>query len=188
MFGFHNIGKSGDEQLMALVAKGNEKAFAQLYDRYFDKLVWYAYGLVGRMEQAEDIVQDVFLKIIQKPERFNRQKKFSTWIYTVVGNACKNQLRNEETHSRLLQLYTEGDTEVAMLTAAKSDLRILQQEIKKLLETLSDKEQKVYLLRFEQELSIKEVADITGIPEGSVKSCIYYLLKKLGSHLKDFRK
>jgi len=181
-----NHNRDTDEHLMSLIARGDEKAFSRLYSRYFEKLVWYAFGFTAQMERAKDIVQEVFVKIIERPEAFDNKRKFSTWVYTVTGNACRNALRNEQNRSVLLnEMAAEGD--VMVYSHLKTDVKLLQQQINNLLETLSEKERSIYLLRFEQELSIKEIAAILVIPEGSVKSCIYYLLKKLEAHLKYFR-
>jgi len=170
---------------MRLCRLGNEAAFETIYDRYFDKLVWFAFGHTDNMELAKDVVQDVFIRIIEAPERFDADRRFSTWVYTVVANACSNQLRNQRTRSRLndelrsLLPETTGN-------ADGTDFRLMQHRIKKLVDNLTEKERNIYLLRFEQELSIKEIAGILRLPEGSVKSGIFYLLRKLGKQLKEF--
>ncbi|MES2727704.1 MAG: RNA polymerase sigma factor [Bacteroidota bacterium] len=175
-----------DEQLMSLVfARGSEQAFEELYNRYYKKLLWFSMRLVGSKEQAEDIVQDTFIKIIDKPAAFNPTLRFSTWIYTIVNNACLTNMRNETHRDKLL---AENYVPVHITHLKHNiDVKFIQQKINTLYKDLSSKEQVVFVLRFEQELSIKEIAAIAQIPEGSVKSCLFYLLKKMAQQLKNYQ-
>lgn len=175
---------STDEQLMHGVCRGERRAFELLYDRYFDKLVWFARRFVEE-QRAEDIVQDIFIKIIENPQQFDGGRKFSTWVYTVAGNRCKNALRDEENRNRILAENAENN-EVDPAINQAIDYKLLMQRINTLFNELSEKEKSIYVLRFEQEMTIKEIATIIDIPEGSVKSGIYYLLKKVAPRLKEF--
>ncbi|MGC4057605.1 MAG: sigma-70 family RNA polymerase sigma factor [Chitinophagaceae bacterium] len=176
--------QASDEYLMALATQGRRSAFEVLYDRYFQKLTWYAYGMLRDVQRSEDLVQDVFCVIIDKPESFDPSKTFSTWIYTLVGNRCRNELRNVANRSALMKEQVTG--EVSEQPAVNGDRQRLRQKIDLLLGTLTEKERQIYQLRFEQDLKVREIAAITGIPEGSVKSGIFYLLQKLSHHLKEF--
>lgn len=175
---------SSDEQLMLLVGKGNRRAFELLYERYFDKLVWFARTFLNNEQLAEDAVQEIFMKIITNPLQFNTEKKFSTWVYTSVGNSCKNLLRNQKNQERL---HNENFQGAAFEHAPNEDKLFLKKHIENILTQLNEKEQRIFKLRFEQDLPIKEIAEILSIPEGSVKSGIYYLLKKMSIQLKEFR-
>lgn len=161
---------------MLLILKGNKLAFELLYERYFDKMVWYAFGFLKDIPKAEDIVQEVFIKIIQSPEKFDVNKKFSTWIYTVTANRCRNQLRDERKQQVPISEALSSDWAVA--PQSQFDANYLRQILDEKFENLSEKEQQIFTLRFSQQLSIREIAAIMNIPEGSVKSGIFYLLKK----------
>jgi RNA polymerase sigma-70 factor (ECF subfamily) len=174
-----------DEQLMQLICKGDRMAFEILYDRYFGKLVWYAQRFIDNLHQAEDTVQEVFVKIIEKPEKFDDRRKFSTWVYAVTANACRNVLRDTQNRQRILA-EKKGQEQAADTPSQQLDYDLLKQRIRNACLELSEKERNIFVLRFEQELSLKEIAVIMEIPEGSVKSGIYYLLKKFASHLKEF--
>lgn len=176
-----------DEQLMLLSSKGERWAFELLYERYFDKLVWFARGFVQDEQKAEDVVQEVFVRIIEKPEMFDAGKKFSTWVYTATGNACKNILRNEQNRSRILQQQVAPHYEESISMHDGAERSMLQEKIRMACNDLNEKEKNIFTLRFEQDLSIKEIAEIASMPEGSVKSSIYYLLKKIAPHLKDYK-
>lgn len=171
---------------MEWISRGEKKAFVELYDRYFNKLIWFARSFVSDVQKAEDLVQDVFLKVIERPELFNKNKRFSTWIYTVISNRCKQFLRDEKNRLRILEENVLPFKPVFSESGGGADLTHLKLKIQLALEGLSEKERAIYNLRFEQELSIKDIALVLELPEGSIKSGIYYLLKKLATHLKDF--
>lgn len=163
---------------MALLLKGNKIAFELLYERYFNKMVWYANSFLNDIPSAEDAVQEVFIKIIQAPEKFDINRTFSTWIYHVTANLCKNKLRQEKLRSQTVRdQLNDASTQTVQLNH-EADMAYLQQILKDKFESLSEKERQIFTLRFEQQLPVKEIAALLEIPEGSVKSGIYYLLKK----------
>ncbi len=170
---------------MQLVCKGDRSAFEALYDRYFNKLVWYAQRFVNDLQQSQDAVQEVFVKIIEKPQSFDTGRKFSSWIYTVTGNTCRNVLRDAGNRARILE-ENAGPRQPYASQQHTLDYELLRGSIREAYKELNEKEKNIFVLRFEQELSIKEIADCLGIPEGSVKSGIYYLLKKFSTQLKPF--
>jgi RNA polymerase sigma-70 factor (ECF subfamily) len=131
-------------------------------------------------------VQEVFVKIIEKPELFDAGKKFSTWIYTVTANQCRNLLRNEENRLRILKENSSSADLFMPEQRTEFDRKVLKEKIGQAISALSNREQNIYTLRFEEELTIKEIASLTSMPEGSVKSGLFHLLKKIGKHLKEF--
>ena len=175
-----------DEKLMERISKAERIAFEVLYDRYFNKLVWFARGFVEDVQSAEDIVQEVFIKLIERPEQFDQSKTFSTWIYVVTSNKCKQGLRDQKNRLRILEENVLPYVDKNSQLNESSDFKLLRERIQVIFAGLSEKEKNIYSLRFEQELGIKEISVIMDIPEGSVKSGIYYLLKKLSQQLKDF--
>jgi RNA polymerase sigma-70 factor (ECF subfamily) len=168
-----------DEQLM------DSYAFEQLYDRYARKLTAFCNRLVQSKEVAEDLVHEILIKVIEQPKSFNIQLKFSTWIYTIAHNLCLNNIRNQQNRSKLLDLNYQQ--EQSYTTHSTIDAGNLKGAINMVFKQLNEKEKIVFVLRFEQELSIKEIAEIVAIPEGSVKSCLFYLLKKFDAHLQPFK-
>jgi RNA polymerase sigma-70 factor (ECF subfamily) len=176
-----------DEERMDAIRRGDRLAFEQLYDLYFDKLVWFARGFLTDVQQAEDVVQEVFMRIIEEPERFENGRRFSTWIYTLTGNACRNQLRNARNRSRIIEENPDiFEAKHVEMPVPDSDTDFRNQQIREAFESLSDKEKNLFILRFEEEYSIPEIAGLVQIPEGSVKSGLFYLLKKLSTRLKKY--
>lgn len=172
-----------DEKLMQSAASGDRKAFESLYERYFEKLTWFARQYVYDVQAAEDLVQEVFIKIIEQPELFDNNRKFSTWAYTVTANRCKNILRDTQNRKELLGKQPQP---IQTSMQHQMDYKQLRQKLRTVVEGLSEKEKALFVLRFEHELPIKEIAEITSSPEGTIKSGIHYLLKKMSSHLKAF--
>ncbi len=175
-----------DEHLMELIIhKDDQLAFEQLYDRYAQKLTGFCNRMVQSKEQAEDLVHEVFIKIMEQPRAFDINLKFSTWVYTVANNLCLNTIRNHSNREKLLAInYTVSET---VTSHQHIDAGKLKLKINELYQQLSEKEKAVFVLRFEHELSMKEIAEIIAIPEGSVKSCLFYLLKKFNTHLQPFK-
>jgi RNA polymerase sigma-70 factor, ECF subfamily len=188
MFGINrtNYASLSDEVLMEKISKAEKQAFEILYDRYFNKLVWFARSFMDDVQHSEDLIQEVFIKLIEKPEQFDRTKKFSTWIYVVTSNRCKQALRDKKNRLRILEENVLPYKDKVSEINTNSDYRLLKNRIEDICCGLTEKEKSIYTLRFEQELAIKEIAMILQIPEGSVKSGIYYLLKKFAYQLKDF--
>ncbi|MDZ4667489.1 MAG: RNA polymerase sigma factor [bacterium] len=174
---------ASDEFLMQQICAQQSAALEILYNRYFDKLTWFASGYTKDLAQAEDLVQEVFMKIIEQPHLFNSAQKFSTWVYTLTANRCKNQLRN---HSKQQELMKHQPVDFRIESHSLHDYEKLKSHIKLGLLELSEKEKAIFTLRFHEELSLTEIAKIIQIPEGSVKSGLYYLLKKLSKKLSIF--
>jgi len=173
-----------DEALMRLVGKGDEAAFTTLYHRYAGQLYGFLLKMLGYdAERARDILQDIFLAVMEHPEKFDADRKFSTWIYTVAANRCRNELRNRDTRRDiLLALAADGETQVSMKYAER-DMQQFRQQLHAYVEALEEETRMLFLLRFRQELPVKDIARILGLPEGTVKSRLFYLVRSLAERL-----
>ncbi|MBI1307188.1 MAG: sigma-70 family RNA polymerase sigma factor [Bacteroidetes bacterium] len=173
-----DVREESDESLVSKMAGGNRNAFEELYNRYFPKLSWYANGFLKNEKSAEDVVQEVFMKLIQESDRFDLSRKFSTWIYSVTANRCKNILRDEENRQRLLDQHFMNLPD-SMHISNQLDAKMISEKIRQFISDKSEKEKELFRLRFEQDLTIREIAEIMNIPEGSVKSGLFHLIKKI---------
>lgn len=176
-----------DEELMQRSRDGDSQAFGQLYDRYAPRLHHYfARMLWNDQEKARDMTQDLFTKIIKKPELYKKGSKFSTWIYSIASNMCKNEYRHHEVKQRhavgVQQAYADS------LGSKRPDID--QQDFKRSLdaqlEQLDHPQRSTFIMRYKQGLSIKEIADVMDCSEGTVKSRLFYTTKKLAKKLKQF--
>ena len=86
-----------DEDLMRRIGQGDEQAFDHLYQRYSGKMLSYFYRLLNQEEEkAQDMLQDLFMKLVEKPHLFDPSKRFSTWLYAIASNMVKNEYRSRE--------------------------------------------------------------------------------------------
>lgn len=177
-----------DEELMSRVARGDKRAFDTIYTRYSPALMRYFHRMLWRdREKAEDFVHDFFMKIIKQPTAFDLNRKFSTWMYSVAHNMCKNEYRKME-----IRKPTEFESVSGMLpgdqvdAGTRVDRKAFMNSLGTELDKLDEGQRTVFVLRFEENLSIKEIGDIMDISEGTVKSRLFYTLRKLSDRLKEF--
>lgn len=172
-----------DEELMRRITGGCEASFSELYDRYGKKLYGYFYRMLGQhSERAEDFTQELFLKIVEKSTSFDPEKRFSTWIYTIAANMVKNEYRTLSRRKPLPEInghYQES-------FAAGIDYEMFEKHLANALDTFGEEHRQCFILRYQEELSLKEIADILECPEGTVKSRLYYTIRKLSEKLRVF--
>lgn len=184
-----NYRKETDERLMQFVAKGDARAFEALYDRYSDRLLNYFYRMLWRdREKAEDFMQDLFTKLLSKPEAFDPKRSFKPWLFSIANNMCKNEYEKQAVRSG------EG-TELANENLAANeptmpdhlDWDAFNQSLDRELALLDEKHRTSFVLRYREELSIREISVICDCSEGTVKSRLFYALRKLTPKLSAFR-
>lgn len=177
-----------DEQLMDEVVKGNSRAFTEVYERYSRPMLNYFYKMLWQDKlKAEDFMQELFTKIIHKPHLFNSKLKFKTWIFSIANNMCKNEYRKQEVRKGSNNdLHDNIVSDDSADQVKKVDESIFNDRLKEELNLLSSSHREVFILRFKQGLSLKEIAEVLGVSEGTVKSRVFYTLKKLSANLKEF--
>ncbi len=160
--------KQTDYRLMERVKNGDMLAFNQIVDKYKNRLMNVIVRMVQETEQAEDIVQETFLRVYQHRDSFDFRHCFSTWLYTIALNLARNELRKRKRFKFFDIFDLQGkEAEIAVEMELPSNL---PQAIEKALETLPEKYKTAFVLRDIQELPYEEVAQIMNIPLGTVKS------------------
>ena len=160
--------KDLDYKLMRAIQNGDMVAFNELVDRYKDRLM----NVIGRMlssaEEAEDIIQETFVRVYQHRQSFNFQHCFSTWIYTIALNLARNELRKRKKFKFFDITDMKGnETEFAVEMKLPSKLpEVLSKAIKE----LPEKYRTAFILRDIEEMPYEEVAKILSVPLGTVKS------------------
>jgi RNA polymerase sigma-70 factor (ECF subfamily) len=173
-----------DEELMRLVQQGDQRALTELYARYAKKLVRYFHRMMWRDDdKAQDFLHDLFVKIIEKPEQFKPDKKFSTWIYSVAFNMCKNEYRRQSVR-QASQIETVDDR--SKNPEAALDGKEFLETLDRLLNQSEESDRNLFVLRYELDMRLSEIAAILDCPEGTVKSRIFYLKRKLALDLRAF--
>lgn len=178
-----------DEELMAFIVKGNESAFDELYQRYSSKMHYYFFRMLGQdRDRADDFTQDIFIKIIEKGAYYDTNQRFSTWIYAVAGNMCKNEYRRQERRPEqaLPDNYEKPIPSDGLYLDSETDQQLFLSHLQNALDNLDFMHRQCFVLRYQQELGIKEISEILGCPEGTVKSRLFYTLRKLAKQLHFF--
>lgn len=182
--------KPTDEDLIERFQQGELAAYEEIVRRYKDQLLNFVYRFLNNHEEAEDVVQETFLRVYRNRFAYTRIAKFSTWIYTIAGNLARTELRRRK-RRRLFSLSDMGledrDYEISdevfnPETQANSTLgeELIQREISK----LSPKFREVIILRDVQELSYEEISKIIRVPIGTVKSRVNRARLRLQNRLK----
>lgn len=195
MSGGHKpITEQTDEELIAAYQRGSADSFRHIVARYKNPLTNFVYRFVGNYDDCDDVVQETFVRVFRNKHSYTPQAKFSTWIYTIASNLAKSRLRQRDRH-RILSLSflsssDEGEhqMEIPDLRYAadrQADSALKQVQIQKALNTISPKYREVVVLRDIQELSYDEIAKVTGLNLGTVKSRIKRGRTMLQKLLKD---
>lgn len=173
---------------MQQIVSGDQAAFNDLYHRYKDRMYYYFYRMLGNSaDQANDFLQELFMKLIEKPESYNPNYPFQTWLFSVANNQCKNEYRRREVRKEY-QAQEALQPQIDYIRPAPVEPDQLIEKIFLTLEQLGEEHRSAFLLRYREGFSIREVAEILELPEGTVKSRLFYakklLAEKLG-YLKD---
>ena len=181
-----------DEELMFYLSNGEELAFEELYNRYSKRLLGYFIRMLNFDKNlAEDALQDLFLKIAEAPEKFDKSRSFKTWIFSVASNSCKNYYRHKKVVSESVEeikYMNESVSDMAFLnTAGKMDAVLFRKRLDEVLNELAPEKKEAFILKYQEEKTIAEIAWIQNCPEGSVKSRLHYTIKVLEEKLKIFK-
>jgi RNA polymerase sigma-70 factor (ECF subfamily) len=169
-----------DSDLVAAFLDGEERAFQELVERYQTRLLNFIDRTIGDRERGEDLVQEVFIRVYRHMHRFDRSKKFSTWIYTIASNLAKNELRNRSRNplvffQTIKKNWQDDDRPLQFedATSRPDDLyrkRHLREMVEASVSQLPEHHRQVFVLRELEGKSYEEIAEITGCNLGTVKS------------------
>jgi len=195
-----------DEELVHLfITEKNENAFDEIVNRYSDRIFGIALRITHDPNSAEEVLQEVFLTVIQKIDTFQAKSKFSTWLYRVAVNASYMHLRAEKKHESDISIenYVPYDENGTLMGKIKSkdwsnspDIILFQKEamdiIEKAISELPEKHRIVFHLRDIDQFSNEEVSEVLGISVGAVKSRLHrarlFLRDKLSDYFYEWRK
>ncbi len=182
-----------DEDLMSQFQEGTVEAFDILVSRYKDPLTNYIYRFLGDMKECEDLLQETFLRVYRNRHSYRRIARFSTWLYTIAGNLARSEYRKRKRRRiSSLQSVNKNDEEYEMEVPDETfspdkdtESSIQDFYIQDALAKIPEEFREVVVLRDVQQLSYEEIAEITGLPMGTVKSRINRGRTKLQILLKD---
>ena len=172
-----------DEQLMLRAARGSDRAFEELYNRHARRLQGFFTRRLGYDgDLAADFTHDTFLRLFAARENYREGKSFRAWLYTIAYNLCKNHLRNRLTmiHDKSEEAMDVTNIEVEM------DSAILHEALSQILRDLPEDYAMLFSLHYEEELSVPQVAQITSLPEGTIKSRLHKTMTLIKQKLKQY--
>ncbi len=178
-----------DNELVAQAQEGDQRAIGELLDRYQQKAYGIAYNMCsGDSEEARDFTQEAFLRAIKNIKKFRKNSSFYTWFYRIVVNTCLDGIRRRRTRERVFSFWRWGarnderpksfleeppDTEETSNPMTILRGKQLTRDVKEALMSLPDKQRIVFQLKVLSEMSIREIAEVMGSAEGTVKSHLF---------------
>ncbi len=181
-----NLQKLNDQELLQAYSGGNDEAISVLIDRNRKKVFDYIMMLVRNRDLADDLFQETFIKAVRslRENRYADHGKFSAWLMRIAHNQVidhfrrqkqQNKITNEDAGYDLLnnRLYADGNVEDHMITNQ------IQEDVRRLVDLLSDEQREVVQMRYYQELSFKEIAEKTGVSINTALGRMRYALINL---------
>lgn len=191
---------TGDEALMQAFCKGDASSFETLVARHQRGVYNFLLRSVGQKARAEELLQEVFLRVVRAKARYTPSAKFTTWLYSIARNLCVDESRRAKfrKHQSLdaPRKGSDGDQGSAMISSIPSkdvptdeaaEAPTIRKRLSEAVSKLPVEQREVFLLRQVSGLSFREIAETVDIPENTVKSRMRYALEKLRSELGDLR-
>lgn len=169
-----------ENKIIDRVVAGDEEAYSVLVNKYKSYAYTIAFKIVHIREEAEEVAQDAFIKAFQNLSKFNREAKFSTWLYRIIFNTAisyQRKQRPERENIEIIKYYAAAENED---NPEQQDRKIF---IKKALDRMTAADKTVITLFYLQELTLEEIADVTGMKTNAVKVKLHRARKKLAEEL-----
>lgn len=170
-----------DSALVMDIGTGDRKAFRELVERHKKTAFRVALGLVGNKDDAYDISQEAFLRVYRSAKKFDSTQPFLPWFYTIISNLCKTWLRRRTT--RDYRLTDLEDVSYLLVSEDDPELTLIRKQqaarLREALMKLSFKDREIIMLQHFRGMSYDEIAEMLGIPRGTVMSRLYYARKRL---------
>ncbi|PIR86759.1 MAG: RNA polymerase subunit sigma-24 [Candidatus Harrisonbacteria bacterium CG10_big_fil_rev_8_21_14_0_10_49_15] len=172
-----------EQELIQAAQHGDDQAFGRLYDHYIKAIYRFIAVKVGSKEQAEDLTHEVFLRAWQKLPSFkSRGFPFSSWLYRIARNRVIDHYRTQKSHLNVDDLVGQMEEEFLKVSSDQRqqlDLKLDLEKVMSALEQLTPDQREVMELRFIEDLSPKEIAEVIGKREGTVRILQHRATKKL---------
>ena len=181
-----------DEQLMLRAARGSDRAFEELYNRHARRLQgFFARRLGDDADLAADFMHDTFLRLYAARESYREDSSFRAWLYTIAYNLWKNHRRSHLAlvpESRVAVGGPPADTTYVDTADIELELdaTILRDALRAVLRSLPESYAMLFSLHYEEELAVPQIAQITNLPEGTVKSRLHKTMNIIKQQLKQY--
>jgi RNA polymerase sigma-70 factor (ECF subfamily) len=179
--------RNSDEQLVAKAIKGDRDAFEAIYDTYAPRIKAYFFQMLWKdHELAEDLTQELFIKVVENLSKYDPSRSFKTWVFSMANNMCKNAYRHQEVKSRASMHLSYMNPNFTENAENQYDRSVFRKELEKNLNAMDPKKKEVFILRYKYDLSVQETAEVMGVKPGTVKSRAFNVLKELANQLNAF--
>jgi len=175
-----------DQHYINLVIGGDSHAFAVLVDRYKNFVFTLSIKMLQNREEAEEVAQDVFIKVYRSLQKFKTESKFSTWLYRITYNTCLDRMRSKKRNTLVFSFDHFAEDEVVSLINVLDMIeeRERKQMIQKCLDLLPAEDSFLLTLYYFQENSLKEISKIMSINENNLKIKLFRSRRRLTAILK----
>jgi RNA polymerase sigma-70 factor (ECF subfamily) len=172
-----------EKQLVKSLKKGDLRAFDELYKIYSSKLLYFTLGYVNTNEDAEDLVQEVFLTIWRKHKKIKEEHSFQSYLFTITFNAIKKYFRKKGVEKKQLDLFLKSKSTSSNNVLSKVEFNDLTDQVEKIIDTFPERRKEIFRLSRESHLSNQEIADKLDITKKTVENHITTSLKDLRERL-----
>ena len=181
--------------LVEQAKKGDKSAFRELVEQHKRRVYFLAFNLTNNREDAEDVTQEVFVKVYRSLAKFKGDSKFSTWIYRITVNTCyslksKKSYTEMKAKDNMEEIVNRSNDKINYAAAnpeRTTESKFMGSDINKALEKLSKKEKAVFVMRNFNELSFEEIVKVLKIKSSTVRSLNFRALKKLQKELAYYK-
>ena len=180
---------NSEEALIREARKGDVRSFSALVEAHQEKMIHVAYSFLGNVEDARDVAQEAFVKAYRSLHSFNERSRFSTWLYRIAVNHCKDFLRRKKARPKL-QSFAGAETEdhsnpleavPSFVRDARQELmnQELEAEIYRALDALPIRQRSVFTLRYFEGLKLEGIAESLDLTTGAVKAHLWQASEKM---------
>lgn len=178
---------TNDQLYINKVIKGDTNAFSYLIDNYKDMVFGLAYKMTKNKEEAEEISQDTFIKAYKHLHTFDGDSKFSTWLYKIVYHTALDAIKKNKKHSYTFEINEVTEHQIKSVEHILEGIERKERAllIEQCLHQLPDLERSIIWMFYYEELTLKEIVEVSGIAEANVKVKLHRARKKLLTIVKD---
>ena len=194
-----SLDEMADEELMMLYSQGEMRAFEVLMRRHERPLYHFILRSCKRPDVAEELLQEVFMRVIKSAQGYEKKAKFTTWVYTIARNICIDRARKKSRGNEMSLDQKMGSDEDSsqsfgdMLVDTKANVshmsyerKVFLERLKDALEQLPEDQREVFLLKEVSGLKFREIAELVDAPVPTIKSRMRYALQTLRGYLMDY--
>ena len=188
--------KTDETKLVDRICQGQFEAFHELVELYKKKVYYLAFDMTGDHHDAEDISQEVFIKVFRHIKKFRKDSALKSWIYQITVNTCIDVQRKKFKKPQVLMEGSEMDSlqqEPAWAGTRNTDpehyaeANMIQHRIQQLLHKVSPRERSAFVMRYYNELKTNEIAKILDVSTNTIKSLLFRARKKLQKELSFYQ-